>query len=101
MTRSIDRALELLRDKMRARGVLTIAERVCEHHGVTLLDVASFAEAGDKARRDVFRALRDRGITMRQLASWFSAELDEVGELLVGDRYQLARIDAALGLGLS
>lgn len=94
--RSVDRALGILRDRMRARGVLTVVDRVCAYHGCSLLEVASFDAEHLEARKDVFRALQDRGISMRQLADWFCCELEEVGDLLISSRSQLARIEAAL-----
>jgi len=94
--RSVDRALNLLRERMRVRGVLTVVDRICRYHGCGLLEVASFDEENLEARRDVFRALLDRGISMRQLSDWFACELTEVGDLLISSRAQMARIDAAL-----
>jgi len=97
MSRSVDRALEILRERMRTRNVEWVADRIADHHGVTLLDVASWAPIADLARRDIAKALTIRGVSMVKLAEWLGADLEEIGELMVGDHDQPYRIAAALG----
>lgn len=100
MSPATSKALQRLCAKLASRGHLDAVERIACHHGVTLQDVFTLAPVAKLACRDIARLLYRRGVPTVTICDWFGAELAEARKLLIADKDQRRRIDAAIG-GLS